>query len=174
MSARACYRGPDGKRYSQTFGDKLSAQMWLVEERKLIDRGVWRTPDHWEAVRRITVSQWAAEYVESRTLAPGTYCNHTRMVARCVDPTIGRKYLDDVTVTDVSTWHAQLKADLRRRARQAFLASFDTCRANNGGTEAINGLIEPHCRIARGLRNREQHRPRILLIGGGLAHTHLR
>jgi Transposase len=54
--------------------------------------------------------------------------------------------------------------------REAFLAYFDTGRANNGGTEAINGLIELHRRVARGFRNREHYRLRMLLIGGGLFH----
>lgn len=58
--------------------------------------------------------------------------------------------------------------------RQAFLAYFDTGRANNGGTEAVNGLIELHRRIARGFRNRDHYRLRMLLIGGGLTHPHLR
>lgn len=58
--------------------------------------------------------------------------------------------------------------------RQAFLAYFDTGRASNGGTEAINGLIELHRRVARGFRNREHYRLRMLLIGGGLTHPHLR
>ena len=40
--------------------------------------------------------------------------------------------------------------------------------ASNGGTEAVNGLNELHRRIARGLRNRDNYRPRMLLISGGL------
>jgi transposase len=56
----------------------------------------------------------------------------------------------------------------------AFLADFDTGRANNGGTQAINGLIELHRRVARGFRNREHYRLRMLLIGGGLTHPHLK
>ena len=52
--------------------------------------------------------------------------------------------------------------------RDAFLAYFDTGRASNGGTESINGLIELHRRIARGFRNRDNYRLRMLLIGGGL------
>jgi transposase len=52
--------------------------------------------------------------------------------------------------------------------RHAFLAYFDTGRSSNGGTEAINGLIELHRRIARGFRNLENYRLRMLLIGGGL------
>ncbi len=58
--------------------------------------------------------------------------------------------------------------------RAAFLAYFDTGRASNGGTEAINGLIELHRRIARGFRNRDNYRLRMLLIGGGLTHPHLK
>ena len=55
-----------------------------------------------------------------------------------------------------------------KRWRAAFLAYFDTAGATNGGTEAVNGLIELHRRIARGFRNRDNYRLRMLLIGGGL------
>ena len=59
--------------------------------------------------------------------------------------------------------------------RTEFLGYFDTDGASNGGTEAINGLIELHRRVARGFRNRDNYRLRMLLIGGGLdpsPHTH--
>jgi transposase len=52
--------------------------------------------------------------------------------------------------------------------RDAFLGYFDTGGANNGGTEAVNGLIELHRRIARGFRNRDNYRLRMLLIAGRL------
>jgi transposase len=52
--------------------------------------------------------------------------------------------------------------------RSEFLGYFDTNGASNGGTEAINGLIELHRRIARGFRNRDNYRLRMLLIAGGL------
>lgn len=55
-----------------------------------------------------------------------------------------------------------------RRWRSAFLAYFTTSRANNGGTEAINGIIELHRRLARGYRNRDNYRLRMLLAAGGL------
>lgn len=54
------------------------------------------------------------------------------------------------------------------RWRDAFLAYFTTSRANNEGTEAINGIIELHRRLARGFRNRENYRLRMLLAAGGL------
>ena len=55
-----------------------------------------------------------------------------------------------------------------KRWTTAFLAYFDTNHASNGGTEAVNGLIELHRRIARGFRNRDNYRLRMLLIAGGL------
>lgn len=61
-----------------------------------------------------------------------------------------------------------------RQWKAAFLAYFDTDRASNGGTEAVNGLIELHRRIARGFRNRDNYRLRMLLIAGGLTHPHLK
>jgi transposase len=61
-----------------------------------------------------------------------------------------------------------------RKWQAAFLAYFDTDRSSNGGTEAVNGLIELHRRIARGFRNRENYRLRMLLIGGGLTSPHLK
>src|SRR5215218_1562225 len=47
--------------------------------------------------------------------------------------------------------------------RGQFLAYLTTERANNGGTEAINGIIELHRRIARGFRNATNYRLRMIL-----------
>ena len=48
------------------------------------------------------------------------------------------------------------------------LGYFDTDGASNCGTEAINGIIELHRRLARGYRNRNNYRLRMLLAAGGL------
>jgi transposase len=84
----------------------------------------------------------------------------------------GRKVAEKV-VTSFPTCPIPEIDKLGRTLKQwktAFLAYFDTGRANNGGTEAINGLIELHRRVARGFRNRDNCRLRMLLIGGGLDH----
>lgn len=52
--------------------------------------------------------------------------------------------------------------------RGAFLAYFTTNRTNNGGTEAVNGILELHRRLARGYRNRYDYRLRMLLAASGL------
>jgi len=55
-----------------------------------------------------------------------------------------------------------------RRWRAAFLAYFTTGRSSNGGTEAVNGIIELHRRLARGYRNQHNYRLRMHLVAGGL------
>jgi len=50
----------------------------------------------------------------------------------------------------------------------AVLAYFDTGGASNGGTEAVNGRVELGRRIARGFRNVDHYRLRMLLVAGGL------
>ena len=86
------------------------------------------------------------------------------------DPARGRQLAEQV-VASFPTCPIPEIAKLGRTLKQwrdAFLAYFDTGRASNGGTESINGLIELHRRIARGFRNRDNYRLRMLLIGGGL------
>ncbi len=61
-----------------------------------------------------------------------------------------------------------------RAWREQFLAYFTTNRANNGGTEAVNGIIELHRRIARGFRNPTNYRLRMILAAGKLTHPRLR
>lgn len=61
-----------------------------------------------------------------------------------------------------------------RRWREAFVAYFTTGGVNNGPTEALNGIIELHRRLARGFRNRDNYRLRMLLACGGQAHNKLR
>lgn len=48
------------------------------------------------------------------------------------------------------------------------MAYFTTERSSNGGTEAINGIIKLHRRLARGFRNRDNDRLHMLLAAGGL------
>ena len=87
-------------------------------------------------------------------------------------PTEGRRIAEHVLASLPTCPIPEIKrlGTTLKRWGAAFLAYFDTGRANNGGTEAVNGLIELQRRIARGFRNRENCRLRMLLIGGGLTH----
>lgn len=88
----------------------------------------------------------------------------------------GRKIAEQVLASFPSCPIPEIKrlGKTLKRWREAFLAYFDTRRSNNGGTEAINGLIELHRRVARGFRNPDNYRLRMLLVGGGLSHPHLK
>ncbi len=170
---RARYHGPDGKRYPRQFGDRLAAEVWLVEERKLIDRGEWTPPEQRAvAMERLTLTEWAESYIESRTLAPSTYRNYTRNVRVHIAPTLGRKLLDEITATDVATWHARIKKTLRQRAADAGRTNGD------GGGEAAQvykflssvlraavaaGLIDVSpARVSGGGSYRRKRQPQVL------------
>jgi transposase len=61
-----------------------------------------------------------------------------------------------------------------RSWKDQFLAYFTTGRANNGGTKAVNGIIELHRRIGRGFRNQGNYRLPMILAAGRLTHPNLR
>ena len=93
-----------------------------------------------------------------------------RAAYRCADLNTGRAMAERI----LAIFHtcpipeiARLGRTLRRW-REAFLAYFTTDRTNNGGTEAVNGIIELHRRLARGYRNLSNYRLRMLLVAGGL------
>ncbi|MGO3153092.1 MAG: transposase [Galactobacter sp.] len=58
-----------------------------------------------------------------------------------------------------------------RRWEEPFLAYVITDRPNNGGSESINNLIELARRVTRSFTNRDNYRPRMLLIADGLDTT---
>ncbi|PPB48094.1 ISL3 family transposase [Arthrobacter pityocampae] len=93
-----------------------------------------------------------------------------RSAYRAEHLTEGRRIAEDIADTFATCPIPEIARLGRtlRRWRQAFLAYFTTNRTNNGGTEAINGIIELHRRLARGYRNRHNYRLRMLLVAGGL------
>ena len=82
------------------------------------------------------------------------------------DLAAGKAIAEKVVATFASCPIGEI-ARLGRTLRQwktTYLGYFTTERSNSGGTEAINGVIELHRRIARGYRNRDNHRIRMLLV----------
>ena len=99
-----------------------------------------------------------------------------RRVYHQPDPATGRRLAEQIVASFASCPIPEIARLGRtlKKWRKEFLAYFDTAGASNGGTEAVNGLIELHRRIARGFRNRDNYRLRMLLIGGGLTSPHLK
>jgi transposase len=133
--------------------DKLTAR-----QLDRIDAGLqagdpsWEVTIAWSAYQRLRSALAAKNLHEGKKIALGVLESfHT-----CPVPEIAR-----------------LGRTLRSWSEQ-FLAYFTTGRANNGGTEAVNGIIELHRRIARGFRNQTNYRLRMILAAGKLTHPNLR
>ena len=133
-------------------------------------------------VEKLTDRQWArleraiaARPEHDAVFVAWSVAQKLRLAYRHPTPAEGKKIAEQL-IASLPSCPIPEVARLGRTLKQwraAFLAYFDTDRASNGGTEAINGLIELHRRIARGFRNRDNYRLRMLLIGGGLTDPRL-
>lgn len=135
--------------------------------RNLLRAGVEHLTDRQRA--RLTRALEADERHEEVTVA--WHCaQQVRGVYHAGSPAAGHALAEKIIAAFPSCPIPEIKrlGTTLRRWRSAFLAYFDTDGASNGGTEAINGLIELHRRIARGFRNLDNYRLRMLLIAGGL------
>ena len=92
-----------------------------------------------------------------------------RSIYHAPTPTAGRRTAEKVIV-DFPTCPIPEVARLGRTLRawrSQILAYFDSAGVSNGGTEAINGLIEKTRRLAHGFRTFSHYRLRILLAASG-------
>jgi len=128
-------------------------------EENLTDRQRARLDQAWAADDRhvaVEVAWQCAQLVRS------AYHQDTHAAGRA----IAQRVLDSFASCPIPEI-ARLGRTLRQWS-EAFLGYFDTGGASNGGTEAVNGLIELQRRVARGFRNYDNYRLRMLLIAGGL------
>ena len=118
----------------------------------------------------------AADQRHDEILVAWLCAQKLRSAYRAKSPAEGRRIADDLirSLPTCPIPESKRLGKTLKQWRDAFLAYFDTGRPNNGGTEAINELIELHQRIARGSRNRYRSGTQSPVIGGGLTHPHLR
>jgi transposase len=143
----------------------------LYQVRGLLRRGAEHLSER-QLVKLNTCLQAGDPYWEV-TLAWHAY-QRLRSIYQAPDPVQGRRLADDVIAT-FPTCPVPEIARLGRtlRAWKAHvLARFDTDQAgagriSNGGTEAINLLIEKTRRLAHGVRTFDHYRIRILLTASG-------
>jgi len=119
-----------------------------------------RRDGHLVAGEREEISRGIAAGLSGRVIA-GRLGRSPSTVSREIDRNGGRDAYREPGVDADATAY-----DRARRPNPSKLV-------NNNGTEAMNGLIELHRRIARGFRNRHNYRLRMLLIEGGLTHPDL-
>ncbi len=92
-----------------------------------------------------------------------------RSIYHTGSPAEGRRIAEKVLDTLHTCPIAEIKrlGKTLRRWREEILAYFTTGGVSNGGTEAINGVIEKTRRLAHGFRNFTNYRTRILLAADG-------
>ncbi len=102
-----------------------------------------------------------------------TVYQQVRSIHHAGSPAEGRRIAEKVLDTLHTCPIAEIKrlGKTLRRWRAEILAYFTTGGVSNGGTEAINGVIEKTRRLAHGFRNftnyRTNYRIRILLAADG-------
>ncbi len=138
----------------------------LYKIRGLLRHGVEHLTER--QVARLDAGLVAGDPDHEVTLAWQCY-QRLRSIYHAASPTDGRRVAETVIATFPTCPIAEV-ARLGRTLRawkQQVLAYFDTDGVSNGGTEAINLLIEKTRRLAHGFRNFTHYRLRILLAASG-------
>jgi integrase len=95
-----------------TFTDKMAAEHWLHEERRLIESGEWTSPAHREeaarAERPATFNEWAETFMAKANIKARTRQDYRRMLDSHLIPAFGKYPLGAITALMVSAWHAKL------------------------------------------------------------------
>lgn len=106
---RARWRGPDKRERAQVFDTKADARAWEAEQRRLVRRGAWVDP----AGGRVTVSEWAEQWVSMQTWRPLTHARVRSVLNRHLLPAFGDRSLASVRHADVAAWVAGLSRELK-------------------------------------------------------------
>ena len=108
---QANYTGPDTyiHKAPHTFDTREDAEAWLTDVRRTISRGEWTAEgERRKRAKPVTFDEYAATWLERRTLKPRTRQHYRTLLERHLSPTFGRMPLRSITAEDVATWHHQL------------------------------------------------------------------
>ena len=139
----------------------------LYRIRGLLRHGVEHLTDR--QTRRLAAGLHAGDPHGQVELAWACY-QQLRQIYSGPQPAAARRALAEKVITGFPSCPIPEVARLGRTLRSwraQVLAYFDTAGLSNGGTEAINGLIEKARRLAHGYRNFTNYRLRMLLAAGG-------
>jgi integrase len=152
------------RHYSPTFASRMDAEAWLASERKLIDQDLW-TPPKWRAAQRkataITVSDYAARWIEHRNIKVSTKIEYTRTKVWHFDKTaLGRVALRNLTPDLVRAWYASLGTEHKRGNSHAYGLLHSVC-----ATAVNDGLLASNpCQIPRAMNPPRKRQPVILSV----------
>jgi integrase len=150
-----------------TFPSKDAATAWLVDERKLIDRGDWTPPADRatkETAKKHTLRDYAARWLEHRNVAPRTRETYHWHLEDNILPVLGETPLAEITPDDVREWFAGLGTE--RETRNARAYGVLTAVLN---TAVDDGLIDRSPARIKGASSVKHRRSVVLLEPGELA-----
>ena len=131
-----------------TFETKLAAQMWIDKQNNAVAAGTWEPPVKSKDLPTVpTFEQYAAIWMEQRTLKPRTVEAYQHILDEHLLPAWGTVRIDRITVTKVKSWYATLDPDkatmrahtyglLRTMLQTAYeddLIRANPCRIRGGG-----------------------------------------
>ncbi len=108
---QARYIGPDGAMHTagKTYTAKIDAEGWLASERRLIEADEWTPPKHRGLYTKArTFGDYAATWMEGRTLRPRTVDLYRQLLRRLILPTFADIPVKVISPDLVRTWHTSL------------------------------------------------------------------
>jgi integrase len=113
---QARYTGADGLVHTapRTFASEANAKTYLKVQDADIERGTWKPQTRQAAVP--TLASYAEPWLEARDLKPRTRVLYQGLLDGLLLPTFGAVQLDQITRSDVRTWHGRMTTGPTRRA----------------------------------------------------------
>jgi integrase len=121
---QASYIGPDLVRHyaPKTFTARMDAEYWLSDERRMIERGEWTSPEKRVAevvAQHITLAEYADTWIRERNVKPRTRIGYESLWDNHIQP-LGKVPLIHLTPESVRTWYASLGSEHVRRNSHAY------------------------------------------------------
>ncbi|MGO9031785.1 site-specific integrase [Mycobacterium sp.] len=144
-----------------TFKERMDAELWLAEERRLIERELWTPPKVRAAQRKIkgvTLGEYATTWIEHRNIRPTTRTEYRRLLAGPLAP-LAPVELRHLTPQMVRAWHSTLSGTPRRQSHAYGLAHAVLATAVADGIVGANP-----CAIPRAMNPPRKREPVILEV----------
>jgi len=144
---RTRYTGPDGNRHSAplTFVARIDAEGWLVEQERLISRGIWRPPARQVRETPLLLGEYAAVVVARRRLRPATAALYAKLLRLTILPTWANRPVGEITAAEISAWYSGMRHTPTQQANAYGLLKSIFKEAGD------EGLLEANpCRVRAG------------------------
>jgi integrase len=162
---QASYIGRDNLRHiaPHTFADRISAERWLAEERRLRDSEEWTTPAQRDAQRWTageTLAEFGTRWIAERNVKPRTRALYESQFGLHIAPDLGDVPIRHLTAERVRGWYARLDSKHARRNSQVYGLLHAIV-----GTAVKDGVLATNpCQIERAMNTTRKREPTILLV----------